>query len=227
MNLHRFNPLPKEYDIKEDIVRLDDLFQQVDLVTGAPLSEIYKSSYFMCHFQHDPRPMVTTRIQTLDFTKCNYNDMYRAIHEPSVVSPLPVQRPQRPSAQRATTSAVTSRKVLASFLTAFTNMSSSMPMPHRLLLFFQLRIPSHRPCPLRHDTTHTSRVSIAVKSERLPTPRALPSESLTAHILTPVTRLIPDRPALSSMPPVPLVATNTLAFSCFDPHRPHPLQRLL
>jgi hypothetical protein len=27
MNLHRFLPLPKEYDIKEDIVRLDDLFQ--------------------------------------------------------------------------------------------------------------------------------------------------------------------------------------------------------
>ena len=187
----------------------------------------------MRHFQHDPRPMVATRIQTLDFTKSNYNDMYRAIHELSVVSPLPVQRPQRPSAQRATTSAVTSRKVLASFLTAFTNKSSSMPMPHRLLLLFQLRIPSHRPCPLRHDTTHTSRVSIAVKSERLPTQRAslasnsLPTESFTAHILTPVTILIPGRLALSGMPPVPLVATNTLAFSCSDPHRPHPLQRLL
>ena len=91
MNLHRFLPLPKEYDIKEDIVRLDDLFQQVDLVTGAPLSDIYKLSYFMCHFQNDPRPMVASRIQTLDFTKCNYNDMYRAIHELSVVSPIPVQ----------------------------------------------------------------------------------------------------------------------------------------
>jgi hypothetical protein len=91
MNLHRFLPLPKEYDIKEDIVRLNDLFQQVDLVTGAPLSDIYKLSYFMCHFQHDPRPMVASRIQTLDFTKCNYNDMYRAIHELSVVSPLPIQ----------------------------------------------------------------------------------------------------------------------------------------
>jgi hypothetical protein len=91
MNLHRFLPLPKEYDIKEDIVRLDDLFQQVDLVTGAPISDIYKLSYFMCHFQNDPRPMVASRIQTLDFTKCNCNDMYRAIHELSVVLPLPIQ----------------------------------------------------------------------------------------------------------------------------------------
>ena len=107
MNLHRFLPLPKEYDIKEDILRLDDLFQQVDLVTGAPLSEIYKLSYFMFRFKHDPRPMVASRIQTPDFTKCYYNDMYRAINELSVVSPLPVQHVkslirlhQRPSAQK-------------------------------------------------------------------------------------------------------------------------------
>ena len=47
---------------QEDIVRLDDLFQQVDPVTCAPLSDIYKLSYFMCHFQHDPHPMVPSRI---------------------------------------------------------------------------------------------------------------------------------------------------------------------
>ena len=35
--------------------------------------------------------MVASRIQTLDFTKCNYNDMYRAIHDFSLVSPLLVQ----------------------------------------------------------------------------------------------------------------------------------------
>ena len=92
MNLHRFLPLPKEYDIKEDILRLDDLFQQVHLVTRAPLSDIYKLSYVMCHFQHDPRPMVASRIQTLDFTKCNYNDISR---HPRTLSGLTTSWPTR------------------------------------------------------------------------------------------------------------------------------------
>jgi hypothetical protein len=51
MNLHRFTAQSKEFDIKEDVVRLDDLFREVDEVTGTPLSDIYKLSYFMCHFR--------------------------------------------------------------------------------------------------------------------------------------------------------------------------------
>lgn len=91
MNLHRFTAQPKEFDIKEDIVRLDDLFREVDEVTGTPLSDIYKLSYFMCHFQSDTRPGVATRIATLDFTGCNYNDMFRAIYDLSVVAPVHLQ----------------------------------------------------------------------------------------------------------------------------------------
>jgi hypothetical protein len=91
INLHRFTAQPKEFDIKEDTVRLDDLFREVDEVTGTPLSDVYKLSYFMCHFQSDPRPGVATRIATLDFTGCNYIDMFRTIYDLSVVAPVHLQ----------------------------------------------------------------------------------------------------------------------------------------
>jgi hypothetical protein len=91
MNLNRFTAQPKEFDIKEDILRLDDLFREVDEVIGTPLSDICKLSFFMCHFQSDPRPGVATRIATLDFTGCNYNDMFRAIYDLSVVAPVNLQ----------------------------------------------------------------------------------------------------------------------------------------
>jgi hypothetical protein len=49
--MNRFTAQSKELDIKEDVVRLDDLFREVDEVTGTPLSDIYKLSYFKCHFR--------------------------------------------------------------------------------------------------------------------------------------------------------------------------------
>jgi hypothetical protein len=134
----------------------------------------------MCHFQHDPRPMVASRIQTLDFTKCNYN-----FHELSVVSPLPVQHvkslTKTPKTKRAKSNDICRNFQKgfssASFLTAPTNMSFSMPMLQRLILLFRLRIQSHRPCHLRHGIPRTSRVSIASRSECLLESSLLPTPS--------------------------------------------------
>jgi hypothetical protein len=69
VNLHRFTAQPKEFDIKEDIVRLDDLFREVDEVTGTPLSDIYKLSYFICHFQSNPRPGVNSRLYRMQLQR--------------------------------------------------------------------------------------------------------------------------------------------------------------
>ena len=154
MNLHRFLPLPKEYDIKEDIVRLDDLFQQVDLVTGSPLSDIYKLSYFMCHFQHDPRPTVASRIQTL--TSRTVTTMICIVlfttslwfhHFLSNMS-SPSLRTRRRSAPRVMTYAVTFRRVLASFPTAFANAAKPPPAvppkdPKSQALPSKTRYPTH------------------------------------------------------------------------------------
>ena len=183
-------------------------------------------------FRHSISRSVTTMKCIVPFTNSQW------FHHFLFNTSSPSHRTRRKSAPRVTTSAVTSRKVLESFPTAFTSMSLWMPQLQSLLLLFRPRIPSHRHCPRRLDIPRTSRASTAASSERLlvlsplPTPLAshassyLPSGSLTALTQTPDMRTTPGNPAQLDMPPVPLAALTTLACSCSAPHRHHPHPQL-
>ena len=195
----------------------------------------------MCHFQHDPRPMLASRIQTLDFTKCNYNDMYRAIHELSVVSLLPVQhvksltqnsKKKRPKSndicrnfQKGTCKfpECIYKHVLLDATATKTPPVVPPKDPKSQALPSKTRYPTHITSEHRRQIGTPSGVVTAAN----PTVSSfLPSGSLAALILTPDMRATPGNPAQLDMPPVPLVALTTLAFSCSVAHRHHPHPQL-
>jgi hypothetical protein len=153
-------------------VRLDDLFREVDEVTGTPLSDLYKLSYFMCHFQSDPRPGVATRIQLSTSPDATTTTCF-ALSTIFLLSPQSIsnisrlsQRPQRQRRSRATRFAATFRRDSASIPTADTNMflrphpEPRLKLPHRSLL-------SRRACPPRQPTPLTSPANIVARSAHL------------------------------------------------------------
>ena len=77
-NLIHFTPRTSA-TIKEDCVRLDELFFHYEKVLQEKLPNILKMSIFVSHFQFDPRPLVQHRIATLEFTESTYMQMFHSV----------------------------------------------------------------------------------------------------------------------------------------------------
>ena len=84
-NLIHFTPRTSA-TIKEDCVRLDELFFHYEKVLQEKLPNILKMSIFVSHFQFDPRPLVQHRIATLEFTESTYMQMFHSVSSLNTVT---------------------------------------------------------------------------------------------------------------------------------------------
>ena len=65
--------------IQEDIVRLDNIFLDVDYTMGTPINPMMKMAFFMFNFQFDKRPAVEACLANISFVNGTYGQAYQAV----------------------------------------------------------------------------------------------------------------------------------------------------